>query len=588
MQKPLLFVTSMFLVSSVPLSDAFAQNLSRASDSILRDGFSDPDAGPYSDADAARFLAQATFGPTPGDIADLRAQGYHAWLAKQEDATQTPPTHAKEYLAWLKTVDNNASTTTDGLMESWFLGALGGPDPANANRVHSDQLRQRVAFALSEIFVTSDRLAVLYRNPESLYSYYDILTDDAFGNYRDLLKDVTLSPAMGGYLSMLNNQKPNATYNIRPDENYAREILQLFSIGLVQLNGDGTTPLVSGQPIPTYDQSTVQGFARIFTGWSYNGCTTGFWTDPLTQNCPPDFVDPMTPVEQYHDESDTKQLLSYSGTSGLTPAGGQAQADLDNALDNVFNHPNVGPFISKQLIQRLVTSNPSPAYVARVATVFNNNGQGVRGDLRAVVDAVLLDREARSGQWLDPVHFGKVREPLLRLTHFWRVLGARHYGGDGNPYRYTEYHPENVVDEAPLRAPSVFNFFRPDFAPKGEIAQVGLVAPEMQISTDSVTTEITNTFNARIFYMNADRPNTTCGSAHPWGDVCVDLTQEALIAADPQALVSRYDLLFLSGQMSPYMRTTLVNFLTSIHDNTKRVQYALSLILTSPEYLVQQ
>ncbi len=568
-----------------------AQSLSRASDSILRNTFEAPDAGPYNDHDAARFLAQATFGPTLTDIQDLRQKGYQGWFDEQVDAQLTPPTHAMDYINWL-----NSIASTDyyyGRIESWWLGALGGPDPANFNVIHKDQLRQRVAFALSQIFVTSDKSFALSGQPYGLSSYYDVLTDDAFSNFRTLLQDVTLSPAMGVYLSMLGNQKPDPVKNIRPDENYAREVMQLFSVGLVQLNLDGTPVLVNGQQVPTYDQNTVKGFAHVFTGWTYPTCDAQSWSwcTVLTPSTPDGWISPMVPVESYHDSANSKQLLVYPGVAlpgGILPAGGDAQGDLNAALDNIFYHPNVGPFISKQLIQRLVTSNPTQAYVARVASVFNDNGSGVRGDLKAVVKAILFDQEARWGQWTMPSTFGKLREPLIRITHLWRTLGARHYCGTGdelNPYRYIEWFPDMEFGQAALRSPSVFNFYYPDFAPPGEVLDAGLVAPEMQLNTDAWITSMMNGLQARLFYRIAG-----IGCNAGTGYVMIDPAAEAVYAADPKALIDRYDLLFMSGQMSPLMRTTLINYLATIPASsaTQRVKYALFLILTSPEYVIQQ
>jgi len=588
----------------------------------LRGGFDSPDAGPYADADAARFLAQATFGPTKADIDYLRSVGYNGWLNEQLDPTKARPTHAMDYLHWVKSDPANTDNT-QVRMESWFLGALGGPDPSdptNPSLNHIDQLRQRVAFALSQIFVTSDAFNfTIQGNPAPLAAYYDILVDDAFGNYRKLLEDVTLSPAMGSYLSMLGNRKPDAVLNIRPDENYAREIMQLFSVGLVQLNIDGTPILANGQPVPTYTQLTVKGFAHAFTGWSYFGCQGKYFVNPncamIDKNNESQWTQPMEPVEEssfyYYDigSSDTsatpdgKQLLDYSGvalSSGILPAysteaPGLAASDLELALDNIFYHPNVGPFVSKQLIQRLVTSNPTPAYVARIARIFNNDGsaQHTRGNLKAVVTAILLDPEARSGQWVDAGGYGKLREPMLRLTHLWRVMhAAQECGTDefNNPFRYTELHPEPYLAQAPLRAPSVFNFYLPDFSPAGEMAQAGKLAPEMQITTDSTMTSLTNAFQGKI-YFNV-KGGQCYGGPHSVGFVRIDPTVDVNRANNVQSLVDYYDLVFMSGQMSPYLRTNLTAYLNTLPNTSagflQRVQDALFLILTSPEYVVQQ
>ena len=315
---------------------------------------------------------------------------------------------------------------------------LGTPDPSRGMAVPGDQLRQRVAFALSEIFVVSNKNGTLAYQPWALASWYDMLAANAFGNYRDLLEDATLHPAMGIYLTHMQNQKADAALNIRPDENYAREVLQLFSIGLVRLGSDGTPLLDGGQPIPTYGQAAVRGFAAVLTGWNWNntGCgptTYVCCTEETYARCGPYDYNvpawklPIQPIEAFHDNTNAKQLLDYAGAAlpgGVLAPGGSAPVELDAALDNIFHHPNVGPFIGRRLIQRLVTSNPSPAYVQRVASAFNNNGNGVRGDLKATVRAILGDPEARFGQWMFPSTFGKLREPLPQEHQLWRAMSA--------------------------------------------------------------------------------------------------------------------------------------------------------------------
>ena len=280
-----------------------------------------------------------------------------------------------------------------------------------------DQLRQRLAFAWSQIFVVSDIDYVLANSKYGMANFYDTLARFADGNFRTLLEQVTLHPVMGIYLSMVRNEKANPALNIRPDENYAREILQLFTIGLHELNADGSVRRDgAGRPIATFDQATIEEFAKVFTGWNYDGVRS--WTD--TNVGTESRVLPMVPNEDFHDTS-TKQLLG-----GQTlPAGQGAYADLTGALDNIFAHPNVGPFVSRLLIQRLVTSNPSSGYVGRVAAVFNDNGAGTRGDLRATVRALLLDDEARNGSQNLPETFGKIKEPSMRLTNLWRALDAQ-------------------------------------------------------------------------------------------------------------------------------------------------------------------
>src|SRR5450432_3349443 len=439
------------LVCGVTLaSAASAQSLSHAPDPLFHDGFQGITAGPFNDSDAARFLAQATFGPTDADIAHLRAIGYQAWLTEQ---FAFPQTLEIDDLNWIGNPPMSEQIGQDNRQEAWFLGALGGPDPNPLATVtnHKDQLRQRVAFALSEILVVSEQNPTLDGYTRGMAYYYDILTKNAFGNYRTLLEKVTLSPAMGVYLNMMGNRRADLSQNLHPDENYGREINQLFSVGLVMLNLNGTPKSPS---VATYTQSTITNFAHVLTGWNWASCDVdGGGGSPYDQftycfppyNTPSDFETPMVAYDQkdhpnsgdpsYHDNGTdltndihNKQLLNYTGAinGGVLTDGGTAASDLAFALDNIFNHPNVGPFISTRLIQRLVTSNPSPAYVQRVATVFNNNGSSVRGDLKAVVQAILLDPEASYGQWSSPDTFGKLREPLLTLTHFWRAMGAKH------------------------------------------------------------------------------------------------------------------------------------------------------------------
>jgi uncharacterized protein (DUF1800 family) len=547
------------------------------------DGFEIAAAGPCDDADAARFLAQTTFGPTLAEIQHLRTIGYDAWLNEQFAAA---PSYELRYIDALVPGQKSAQTHR---MEAWMLMAMGGPDPFDASIVHADQLRQRVAFALSEIFVVGDLDATLYNQQRAMAHYNDTLARDAFGNFRTLLEDVTLHPVMAVYLSMLANEKPDPVRNIRPDENYAREVMQLFSVGLVQLNLDGTPTLSGGQPVPSYDQYTVKGFAHVFTGWNYAHCPLTYYrtcnggndADPS-----PDWRRPMAAFESHHDTTTDKQLLIYPGVAlpnGLLVHGTDAPTEMAAALDNLFNHPNVGPFIGRQLIQRLVTSNPSPAYVARVAGVFNDNGQGVRGDLEAVVRAIVLDVEARNGPSLAPDIFGKLREPLLRPIHLWRALDAhatdRRYDLDKSFWLF--------YSQAPLRSPSVFNFFHPGYRPIGEMSQLGMVGPEFEITTDTGVMDVFNDLHKRVFgSVLVPNPDPTA--------VLFDLSRDAPLATDPMQLIDRYDLLFLSGQMSPFMRQTLFNALLTVaaHNgstqNEERVKEALYLILNSPEYSVQK
>ncbi|TCO36090.1 DUF1800 domain-containing protein [Dokdonella fugitiva] len=568
-----------------------------ADDLVFGNGFEVP---AISEADAARFLDQATFGGRPSDIAQVRNLGYEAWLEQQFSA---PISLQKPYLDWLHA--NSQGVYQQARLEAWFMQAAQMTDPSDPTHAHSDQLRQRVAFALSEIMVVSDRNASLLFQPWALADYYDTLARNAFGNYRQLLEDVTLHPAMGRYLSMLGNRKADDVLNIRPDENYAREVLQLFSVGLVMLNPDGTVfdsdPVMPGvQPVPTYDQNVVRGFAHVFTGWNFSGCTAQNYgnCEPSNPYFAPWFT-PMQPVEAFHDDTTAKQLLVYPGVGlpgGLLAPGANAQQEMAAALDNVFHHPNIGPFIARQLIQRLVTSNPTPAYVGRIAAVFDDDGQGVRGNLRAVVRALLLDPEARNGHLSAPETFGKVREPIARLVKLWRIAPGA--SANGRVFQYS--HPQDQFAQLPLGAPSVFNFFRPDFAQSGEIRDAGLVSPEFQIHTDTQLVSMPNYLGWRIFWF-WQGSNYDIAAAPE--ETLMDYSELRALAVNSAALVDRLNLLMMSGQMSDYMRQLLIARLdgplpdqipglsggtTEERRSLFRVQQALYLIVTSPEFSIQK
>lgn len=587
-----------------------AMAASHRPDAAFHHGFEGPASGPQMDADAARFLAQATFGTTAGDILRLRLLGYDGWLNEQ---FAKPVSKQVPYMDWVRAADPDAYYSDTLRVEAWSVHAVGAPDPSRAgfpSNAYDDQLRQRVAFALSEIFVVSEKNGTLAYQPWALASYYDMLAERAFGNYRDLLESVTLHPTMGVYLSMIGNQKADAARNIRPDENYAREAMQLFSVGLVQLNPDGTPKLAGGQPVPTYDQRTVRGFAAVYTGWIWNntGCgptTYVCCTEETYTSCGPwanaddrpIWQLPMQPVEGFHDASSDKQLLDYPSVAlpgGVLAHGGNARAEMTAALDNLFHHPNVGPFIATRLIQRLVTSNPTPGYVQRVAQVFDNDGSGQRGNLRAVVRAILLDPEARYGHWQRPDTFGKLREPLIKTAHMWRALHGRAVSGRvGNISTGLWPGIEEWFGQAPLRSPSVFNFFQPDYRPPGAIAAQGLVAPEFQILTDDALVATPNRLFHEVFcHFN---------EGYCWGGdsetmLRMDMVADALVAtSDPAQLIDDYNLLFMAGQMSPFMREVLLTRLDQMTTDeygadlgVRRVQHLLYLIVNSPEYSIQK
>ncbi len=516
---------------------------------------------PITKAEAYQFLNQATFGATETEANRLISMGYEAWI---DDQLAQPASLQLPFLQSLPRPQFLFELQDDRL-DIWFRNAL----------FSDDQLRQRVAFALSEVFVVS-QLGVLNNATYSLGGYYDMLARNAFGNYRDLLEEVTLHPAMGVYLSMLGNERPNPGLNIRPDENYAREVMQLFSIGLVELNLDGSERLgTDNLPIPTYDQAVIEGFAHVFTGWTYAG------PFPFRAAYPTDFnqVVPMQLHPDFHDTG-SKQLLN----GVVLPAGQTGEQDLSDALDNIFEHDNVGPFIAIRLIQRLVTSNPSPGYVSRVATVFNDNGQGVRGDLGAVVKAILLDEEAQPALRIESD--GKLKEPIIRLTQLWRSYDAQSENG-----RYAFVAASFLLGQGPLQSPSVFNFFSPFYAPPGEIRDMGLVAPELEIATEYQNTWVTNLMFYQVFALN----QTADPDADPNDDInedtiLIDFSEEVAIAADTEALVDMVAGKLLGGEISNALRAEIVGVVGGLgpDETLLRAAETIYLIATSPEFAYQK
>jgi len=556
-----------------------------------------PAQAPITKAEAYRFLNQASFGATEAEASRLIAlgdssNGYSRWIDAQL-ARETSLLLPAVETAYPNPVPQgfNVGSLNAFRLERWFANVLRG----------DDQLRQRIAFALSEIFVVS-QVGALLNLPNATADFHDMLARNAFGNYRTLLEEVTLHPAMGTYLSMLGNQKAVAGTNLRPDENYAREMMQLFSIGLVQLNLDGSVRTdATGQPLPTYNQDVIESFAKVFTGWKWEcpstlpACT---FTNTRPQIAPVLGYNQVRPMRLYPEQHDTgsKLVLSYSGVAlpnATIPAGQTGTQDLKDALDNVFNHPNVGPFISKQLIQKLVTSNPSPAYVQRVAERFNNDGNGRRGNLEAVVRAILLDSEARSAPSGNAASAaGKLKEPLLRLTQLWRAYDATSRSGKLGAATNFPGGVGAVFGQAQGSAPSVFNFFSPFFAPPGEIADSGKVAPEMQLAT-----EYLNTQSANFFWVQAQSRTHTANNLGV--DIMyINVSDELLVAADSEALINRVADRLLGGstQMSSALkaqakaqieRTTVPTTSPSAALATRTAD-AIFFVVTSPEYTLQR
>jgi uncharacterized protein (DUF1800 family) len=430
----------------------------------------------------------------------------------------------------------------------------------------TDGLRQRVALALSEIFVVGfDGISGPYKQFK-LAGYWDLLAANAFGSCRTLLEEVTLNPAMGSYLNTAGNQKEDAATGRQPDENYAREVMQLFTIGLLELNPDGTPRLdTHGQPIETYTQDTVTNLARVFTGWKNDAPRSGDTT--------PEFVRrPMALNSRQH------SALAATFLGATVPANTDGAAALATALNTLANHPNVGPFIGRQLIQRLVTSNPSAAYVGRVAAAFDNNGLGARGDLKAVLRAVLLDEEARSDANRTNPQFGKLREPMLRFIQWARVFNATSLSGNWAAGNTSD--AGKSLGQSPQRSASVFNYFRPGYVPPNTpIATGGLVAPEFQITNESSVAGYLN-------YML-----TAIGSGH--NDIRPGYAAELALAGDAAALVERLNRLLCAGQLSEATRSLITTTITGMPgsgttDKTQRVQAAVMLVMASPDYLVQR
>lgn len=507
-------------------------------------------APPVTDAGASRFLAQAGFGGRDASVSSLKSSGYAAWLDNQ---FALPPTQG--HYDWM--VAQGYAVTANlyslnGVDNSLWRKLIGSPD----------ELRQRVVLAFSEIFVISMNGLPIAWPGFAVASYLDMLEAGCFGTYRQLLEQITLSVGMGSYLNLRGNLKGDPATGRLPDENYAREVLQLFSVGLYLLNQDGSLQTDSkGQPVPTYDQSTITGLARVFTGWnadSPNNTDPGYTRKPM-----------INTASRY--DSGEKTFLGAT-----VAAGADGVAGMKLALDTIALHPNAGPFLGRQLIQRLVTSNPSPAYIGRVAAVFANNGQGVRGDLKAVIKAVLLDPEARNLP--SDLTTGKLREPVVRFLQWARAFKAGTATGQWGIGDLSN--PATRLGMSPLRSPTVFNFFRPGYIPPNSLlAAQNLSSPEMQLTNESTV----------VGYLNFMQTVLVNGM----GDVKPDYSAELTYAADPVALTNRYALLLTANQLAADTLTLISGAVASIAATTPagqlaRVQAAIFLVMASPEYLVQK
>lgn len=530
---------------------------------------------------AARLLQQATFGATLADISRVLSLGANGWVAEQlampHNASYLPHVQAK-YNLGDDYRPGGSKYAPQWVAQRFWATAARSPD----------QLRKRVAFALHQIFMVSQADSNIWGQARAYAQYQDQLNQHAFGNYRHLLEEMALSPVMGIYLSHLRNRKENATAGLLPDENFARELMQLFSIGLHELNTDGTVKLdASGKPIETYTNADVMAMARVFTGWSWGLPDAQLteqnfrWGGPGLSVATDQKFD-LNRMKAYPGQHSTAEKRLFAGKPWATTiaANGTAQSDLKQALDLLFNHPNVGPFIGRQLIQRLVTSQPSPAYVARVAAAFNNNGKGVRGDMAAVVRAILLDSEARNTP--GPA-FGKVREPVLRVTHWMRAFSAKSTTGE-----FMMAWELDSVQQQALHAPSVFGYFRSGYVPPNtRLADTGATAPEFQIVSEPTTASWVNTA-----YEMAGTGLGWTGSAR---DVASTLApQRALVTAgNAEGLVQNLNLLLFAGRMSPGLRIDLLDAVTGVGGSNaashlNRARVAVFIALSSPEYLVQR
>ncbi len=550
----------------------------------------DPYTGPATDADTVRFLGQASWGPTAAEVNRVKAMGFMAYLNEQFNLAPSNPAKGSNYPDLAFPPDDPAIGCPSGsppecnrdnysiypVQRTFFSNSLYG----------SDQLRQRVAFALHQVLVVSG-LSPLNR-ASWMTAYLQTLDRGAFGNYRQLLNEVTLNPAMGDYLDMRLSTRTN------PNENFAREILQLFSIGVNELNVDGTPKLdAQGFPIASYSQTTVNEFTRVFTGWNFAPAI-----GPGITN----WRDPMVPRGGTTHDFGAKTLLNGLTTTACSSSGGApniacAQSDMTTALDNIFNHPNIGPFVGKQLIQHLVTSNPTPAYVSRVARVFNNDCDALypqgcfnqRGNMRAVVQAVLLDPEARGDRKTDP-NYGKLREPAQYINNVLRAFEVKSFDktstSDGVLAGRSTVNFTGTLDQPIFEPPTVFSYYQPGY----EVPGIRILGPAFGILSTSTTLRRANNANTLIYTGVA--PTTPPNTDRPRG-TSVDLAGLEALASDPNAMVAQLDALLLHGTMSTEVRNSIITAINSIPASDanfarKRAQMAAYLVTTSSQYDIQR
>jgi len=588
MKKTRKFLAGALLVAlGVPAAQASVQ------DRVFANHFEVITDLPANASEAARFLTQATFGPVQSDINRVMLVGYSEWLDEQ---FAVPVTLSEPQVELVVTTRTNATPSQGSgpaqRVNRWLWQAAYAPD----------QVRQRMAYALSQIFVVSDQSTAISNDIIPMAAYQDLLARDAFAVYRNLLKDVTFNPTMGKFLSTFHNQKANCSApnvcTTLPDENYAREVMQLFSIGLIELDLDGTP--MGGILTPTYDQTVITHTAKIFTGFTYSDAPTnpanfGGGGNTLAAQYAPmacwgSELFALSNGNMRHDITGDDGTANSNKTvlDGNTVAPNQSCAnDVSDELDIINEHPNVAPFISKQLIQRFVTSNPSPAYVARVATVFEDNGQGVRGDLGDVFKAILLDTEARNPPALASGDtYGKLREPILRLTAMWRAFGAVAPAQD-------QYHEvsmlggmsfQSAFGQSPLEAPTVFNFYSPDYEQEGTLADAGKVAPEFEILTEASSYSTANTYYQ--FTQNAYIGMTSPKTDRP----LIDLSSLTVNSGNSAALVATINAKMLYGSMSANMQSRLQSMVDNLAGVTAQeiAWSAIYIAMLSPEYATQR
>jgi len=531
---------------------------------------------------SSRFLGQATLGADFETISSMTTQSYNQWIDEQFATARAFDIENRVMDITLTVLDSVYANNGDPNQvqpqlaywySAWWEYILTSPDI----------LRSKVALTLSEIFVISE-IPNLAGESLALANYYDMLLNNSFGNFRDLLEDVTLHPAMGIYLTHINNPRSDSTINRFPDENYAREIMQLLTIGLYELNIDGTRKLdTAGNFIPTYDNDDIREFAKVFTGMTFDDNFL-FGQDPLSHAS---FLMPMKMVDYWH-EPGPKYLLNGDTIPDRNPVDGVA--DLNDALDNLFYHPNVGPFIAYRLIQRLVRANPSPEYIERVAAAFNNNGIGVRGDMQAVIKAILLDPEARDCSYANDPFEGMLREPLVRYTQICRAFNA--YTPSG-VYRNIMAQFYELTGQKPLASPSVFNFFQPDYQPIGPIEQNDLVAPVYQLTNTTTVLGYANRLHDWIYkdYNIMEYISFYEGESFSVDKLTsLDFSDEMSLEefSEIGELIERLNIILVHGQMTPETRAIITKTIKEIPDNRAqfRVQTAIFLVLLSPDYLI--